>query len=132
MIRRPPRSTLFPYTTLFRSLEQREPGRRDSERRGEHQVEVGPFETQRLLDAVPRDELALGQHDAEQHPHDQIGPEQGLAILRRGGGERRGGGHRGTSKGSRRKLAAAPAAQNEAPARSEGSGSLASAEMPWP
>src|SRR2546422_2039178 len=29
MIRRPPRSTLFPYTTLFRSLERRpkEPGR---------------------------------------------------------------------------------------------------------
>src|SRR5260221_1676191 len=26
MIRRPPRSTLFPYTTLFRSLEQREVG----------------------------------------------------------------------------------------------------------
>src|SRR3712207_7413554 len=25
MIRRPPRSTLFPYTTLFRSDEQREP-----------------------------------------------------------------------------------------------------------
>src|SRR2546422_8394664 len=28
MIRRPPRSTLFPYTTLFRSQEQRE-GKRD-------------------------------------------------------------------------------------------------------
>src|SRR5438132_10532031 len=26
MIRRPPRSTLFPYTTLFRSLEDRERG----------------------------------------------------------------------------------------------------------
>src|SRR5256885_7395741 len=26
MIRRPPRSTLFPYTTLFRSLEDRLPG----------------------------------------------------------------------------------------------------------
>src|SRR5256885_10544972 len=26
MIRRPPRSTLFPYTTLFRSLENRAPG----------------------------------------------------------------------------------------------------------
>src|SRR3989442_7646580 len=26
MIRRPPRSTLFPYTTLFRSLESRCPG----------------------------------------------------------------------------------------------------------
>src|SRR2546430_10300907 len=25
MIRRPPRSTLFPYTTLFRSLQQRRP-----------------------------------------------------------------------------------------------------------
>src|SRR2546422_8261548 len=28
MIRRPPRSTLFPYTTLFRSLYARRPGRR--------------------------------------------------------------------------------------------------------
>src|SRR3970282_2738402 len=28
MIRRPPRSTLFPYTTLFRSLERRESHRR--------------------------------------------------------------------------------------------------------
>src|SRR2546426_4448936 len=28
MIRRPPRSTLFPYTTLFRSLDEREDRRR--------------------------------------------------------------------------------------------------------
>src|SRR2546422_5591401 len=28
MIRRPPRSTLFPYTTLFRSQRDREPARR--------------------------------------------------------------------------------------------------------
>src|SRR2546429_1531616 len=27
MIRRPPRSTLFPYTTLFRSVKQRQPRR---------------------------------------------------------------------------------------------------------
>src|SRR2546430_10440976 len=27
MIRRPPRSTLFPYTTLFRSLDEPRPGR---------------------------------------------------------------------------------------------------------
>src|SRR5258705_7777609 len=35
MIRRPPRSTLFPYTTLFRSLEQRhaEKGQREQEAR---------------------------------------------------------------------------------------------------
>src|SRR2546427_3728654 len=30
MIRRPPRSTLFPYTTLFRSLQGRDSGRRVS------------------------------------------------------------------------------------------------------
>src|SRR5256885_15782481 len=29
MIRRPPRSTLFPYTTLFRSERTRPPGRRE-------------------------------------------------------------------------------------------------------
>src|SRR5260221_7082895 len=29
MIRRPPRSTLFPYTTLFRSLQQRASGRQN-------------------------------------------------------------------------------------------------------
>src|SRR5256885_12391010 len=32
MIRRPPRSTLFPYTTLFRSAERRRP--RDARHRG--------------------------------------------------------------------------------------------------
>src|SRR2546425_8635612 len=40
MIRRPPRSTLFPYTTLFRSLQRvqrRHPGdRADGRRRGFH------------------------------------------------------------------------------------------------
>src|SRR5437016_8392161 len=49
MIRRPPRSTLFPYTTLFRSVRLRAPGisrrsalpgiRRDAVR----QVRQGPF-----------------------------------------------------------------------------------------
>src|SRR5437773_7654317 len=34
MIRRPPRSTLFPYTTLFRSLAAGEQGRRDLEAAG--------------------------------------------------------------------------------------------------
>src|SRR5260221_8296572 len=34
MIRRPPRSTLFPYTTLFRSLEQAERASRNFFRRG--------------------------------------------------------------------------------------------------
>src|SRR5438270_8485561 len=34
MIRRPPRSTLFPYTTLFRSLRQRGAGRAVATERG--------------------------------------------------------------------------------------------------
>src|SRR3712207_7256441 len=42
MIRRPPRSTLFPYTTLFRSRERRERRREedeDEELRGEAEAE---------------------------------------------------------------------------------------------
>src|SRR2546422_3321984 len=35
MIRRPPRSTLFPYTTLFRSLSRRLLSRRDAVQRDE-------------------------------------------------------------------------------------------------
>src|SRR5260221_1783363 len=41
MIRRPPRSTLFPYTTLFRSRpEQRNGPRGDGRGRGEQQIEA--------------------------------------------------------------------------------------------
>src|SRR2546430_13597457 len=39
MIRRPPRSTLFPYTTLFRSLRHRG-GRLDGDRAGDATPEV--------------------------------------------------------------------------------------------
>src|SRR2546430_6125064 len=40
MIRRPPRSTLFPYTTLFRSQSRRGPGRSGSRpwRRSRHRL----------------------------------------------------------------------------------------------
>src|SRR3712207_8254951 len=53
MIRRPPRSTLFPYTTLFRSPELR-PGDRARDRRSSHGAHavprarwVGPRQVQR-------------------------------------------------------------------------------------
>src|SRR3712207_7753254 len=39
MIRRPPRSTLFPYTTLFRSAPRRPPSRSSRADRGRHEVE---------------------------------------------------------------------------------------------
>src|SRR5262245_63105701 len=42
MIRRPPRSTLFPYTTLFRSGQVREPGgERGFEEAGELLLQLG-------------------------------------------------------------------------------------------
>src|SRR2546430_8190261 len=42
MIRRPPRSTLFPYTTLFRSQEQRPDDHRVSERGGQNRLLSSP------------------------------------------------------------------------------------------
>src|SRR5256885_10085820 len=40
MIRRPPRSTLFPYTTLFRSLSRRSMGSSSTEVRARHVLEL--------------------------------------------------------------------------------------------
>src|SRR3712207_7617824 len=48
MIRRPPRSTLFPYTTLFRSLDQQ---RVREERHGEHR-DGAPVAAPRQLDVL--------------------------------------------------------------------------------
>src|SRR3712207_8396165 len=43
MIRRPPRSTLFPYTTLFRSLPGERPCTRESSLPGRPRTERGSF-----------------------------------------------------------------------------------------
>src|SRR3712207_7278905 len=72
MIRRPPRSTLFPYTTLFRSLRRDDAGRL------------------RLVvrDAVPRaahaDHLGLLRHPGRGLP-DRAGREGRVSGPRRGG-----------------------------------------------
>src|SRR3712207_8444333 len=57
MIRRPPRSTLFPYTTLFRSEEWTEERRRP--------VEVDPDDRRPVRGLVPRQEVA---GEALEHP----------------------------------------------------------------
>src|SRR3989449_4308405 len=66
MIRRPPRSTLFPYTTLFRSLETARqalerlffhPKRYDLGRVGRYKI------NQRLKLAVPKDHTVLTEED---------------------------------------------------------------------
>src|SRR3712207_8122962 len=68
MIRRPPRSTLFPYTTLFRSVTERErlldghPRKPEGlpDPRGEHHVRLP-----QALDLVDRD--VLRQPRSEEH-----------------------------------------------------------------
>src|SRR3712207_8919294 len=54
MIRRPPRSTLFPYTTLFRSLELLHP--------------VMPFATEEMAHVLGEDELLVWRRFPEYDP----------------------------------------------------------------
>src|SRR2546422_7849998 len=90
MIRRPPRSTLFPYTTLFRSTRGPDEGRPDAEatRRG----------GLRLLDAVggdvgrvvePREERRVGGREDLGLEDTGLGPDELERLLRRPGQVRR-------------------------------------------
>src|SRR3712207_6999880 len=58
MIRRPPRSTLFPYTTLFRSLRRHR--HRAADPRDGHRPRDGPHVVRR-----PRHPQVVGRHLAE-------------------------------------------------------------------
>src|SRR2546429_8138086 len=68
MIRRPPRSTLFPYTTLFRSQERLEAGARTGERCSDNDAEDDARQADVLDDqaVIARDLAALTEDDAEQ------------------------------------------------------------------
>src|SRR5256884_9285525 len=90
MIRRPPRSTLFPYTTLFRSL--RESGHADEQR-------VAAREN-RGEDAVQHIPLA---HDALADLSEQVGARgrQALEQLDVSGNRGRGTGDGGDRKSTR-------------------------------
>src|SRR3712207_7332170 len=65
MIRRPPRSTLFPYTTLFRSLVGA--GHRDDVVQREGQ-EAPPGRRHVQMGSVPGQATGVGAHRAEPHP----------------------------------------------------------------
>src|SRR5260370_17648352 len=71
MIRRPPRSTLFPYTTLFRSLNssQTEDGIRDSSVTGVQRSEEHTSELQSHLNLVCRLLLGSEEHTSELQSH---------------------------------------------------------------
>src|ERR1035438_10291531 len=57
MIRRPPRSTLFPYTTLFRSIWERRPGARRV---------TGDLDQAVLVGTWPGCPLWMSHHDRQQ------------------------------------------------------------------
>src|SRR3712207_7456103 len=61
MIRRPPRSTLFPYTTLFRSLQEGEADRVDAARGRVEPRDVGRRERRRAARDVGEADDALPQ-----------------------------------------------------------------------
>src|SRR5438552_16473968 len=65
MFRQPPRSTLFPYTTLFRSVEMGTPGTGDVAETGlpQHREVEHPLDenhTGELANRLPRDQATLG------------------------------------------------------------------------
>src|SRR3712207_8139610 len=68
MIRRPPRSTLFPYTTLFRSDVRRGVGVVDRDRDGQRLVVVPAVDDRRpgVLKGGPRHDLVAGQVPADE------------------------------------------------------------------
>src|SRR5438034_6569073 len=69
MIRRPPRSTLFPYTTLFRSLRERRAVQRDER-------PLGPARP--TVDQVRHDLLAGPRFPGEEHRRLSGGHFRGL------------------------------------------------------
>src|SRR5438034_2598031 len=54
MLRRPPRSTLFPYTTLFRSLRSDDLHRQIGPRGGPHNLHRNPSRARRRVPVSPK------------------------------------------------------------------------------
>src|SRR3712207_7440328 len=79
MIRRPPRSTLFPYTTLFRSLHQRQEQQQDGRAEQQHTDRV-----EALAAALPgrlRRDVLPAQRDG-QHADRHVDVEDPAPALR--------------------------------------------------
>src|SRR2546425_8565809 len=77
MIRRPPRSTLFPYTTLFRSAEARPGGARRLGARVDRQGRICPLRRNLVLSAASGRRRGLAARRSEEHTSEL----QSLAYL---------------------------------------------------
>src|SRR5258708_25038546 len=75
MIRRPPRSTLFPYTTLFRSV--------DDDAEVVHVTAIGARQDQIVQFLVLEDHVALDQigHRSEEHTSELQSPDHLVCRL---------------------------------------------------
>src|SRR3712207_8619811 len=67
MIRRPPRSTLFPYTTLFRSIKREGPRPGVDEAVGRLQIVVAQNREHGPEDLLPHGKRILGHARSEEH-----------------------------------------------------------------
>src|SRR2546422_11270523 len=105
MIRRPPRSTLFPYTTLFRSntgLDVELPGSIDA---GIERVDERLGREARRLDRL------LWVHSPDQHVQDELQVGLGLIVAARAADRR--GGHATLADQVRDQRGARPLARDE-------------------
>src|SRR5256885_10854442 len=74
MIRRPPRSTLFPYTTLFRSLERRDEERLDREATGTREAVPRQLSSAREEPRLETHRHRLELHRSEEHTSELQSP----------------------------------------------------------
>src|SRR3712207_7943185 len=84
MMRRPPRSTLFPYTTLFRSLAERDERERqdDLEQRERRQGDpAGAQPAQRARPPRQRQQDERGQRDAHERSEEHTSELQSRQYL---------------------------------------------------
>src|SRR2546425_10098042 len=99
MIRRPPRSTLFPYTTLFRSLHRDDEQQRpEDERQHAEHVSLGNRDPVLPMERLTQRVQRAGPDVAVHHPESQEGeareiPPSGVGV---GAGRRGGGGALGS------------------------------------
>src|SRR2546427_6076582 len=73
MIRRPPRSTLFPYTTLFRSEKEKSPVPSKAASRAKGSPVTGPTELEKFFQLNPEEKFDLEATNS-------IGPVTGLPF----------------------------------------------------
>src|SRR5258708_18869448 len=84
MIRRPPRSTLFPYTTLFRSAALHRGARADALEPGDHARQlhqVGELEVQREAQPGVVHDVADGVVRSEEHTSELQSPDHLVCRL---------------------------------------------------